>query len=244
MFIGGTVFMKKINLVLSVLILMFGVIVSGCSKGADSAVLAKVNSTNITAADFKKQLEELNPQLQHAVATDPAARNEFLENQILTDLLVQEAKRLGLDKDAEYKKNMDMHKKEAEDNKKKIDQRLQDIARYELLNSVLKKEVGDKISQMPAPTDKELRDYYNKNKDRIRAALGKPVSFKEIEPRLKMIIMQEKQSRLSLDYAKGLKAKATISVDDKALAAVMADLPTTPEMPDGLKAPAAIEGNK
>jgi peptidyl-prolyl cis-trans isomerase C len=236
--------MKKINLYTGVFVLALGVVLTGCSKGSDSAVLAKVNSTTITAADFKKQLEELNPQLQQAVAMDPAARKEFLENQILTELLVQEAKKQGLDKEDAYKKSMEMHKKEAEDNKKKIDQRLQDIARYELLNSVLKKEVGDKMSQMPAPTDKEVRDYFNTNKDRIRAALGKQVTLKEIEPRIKAILVQEKQSKLSLDYAKGLKAKASITIDDKALDAAMTEPAKTPDMPEAPKAPATQEGNK
>jgi peptidyl-prolyl cis-trans isomerase C len=236
--------MKKINLYTGVFVLALAVALAGCSKGSDSAAVAKVNGTTITAADFKKQLEELNPQLQQAVAMDPAARKEFLENQILTELLVQEAKKQGLDKEDAYKKSMEMHKKEAEDNKKKIDQRLQDIARYELLNSVLKKEVGDKISQMPAPTDKEVRDYYSANKDRIRAALGKQVSLKEIEPRIKAILVQEKQSKLSLDYAKGLKAKASVTVDDKALEAAMAEPSRAPDMPDAPKAPATKEGNK
>lgn len=236
--------MKKINLSVSVLILAIGVFASGCSKGSDSAVLAKVNGTSITVADFKKQLEELNPQLQQAVTMDPAARKEFLENQILTEVLIQEAKKQGLDKEAAYKKSMETHKKEVEDYKKKLDQKLQDIARDELLNSLLKKEVGDKMNQLPAPTDKDVRDYYNTNKDRIRAAFGKQVSLKEIEPRIKMILIQEKQSRLSLDYAKGLKAKATISSDDKALETALAELTRPPALPEAPKAPAAKEGSK
>jgi peptidyl-prolyl cis-trans isomerase C len=236
--------MRKINLSVSILILALGIVASGCSKGSDSAVLAKVGSTSITVADFKKQLEELSPQLQQAVATDPAARKEFLENQILTEVLVQEAKKQGLDKEAAYKKSMETHKKEVEDYKKKLDQKLEDIARNELLNSLLKKEVGDKMNQLPAPTDKEVRDYYNTNKDRIRAAFGKQVSLKEIEPRIKMILLQEKQSRLSLDYAKALKAKATISTDDKVLETAMAELTRPPALPDAPKAPAAKEGSK
>jgi len=236
--------MKKINLSVSMLILALGVVMSGCSKGSDSAVLAKVNGTSITVADFKKQMEDLNPQLRQAVATDPAARKEFLENQILSELLVQEAKKQGLDKEASFKKSMETHKKDAEDERKKIDQRLENVARYELISSVLKKEVGDKMNQVPAPTDKEIRDYFNANKEKIQAYLGKKVSLKEIEPRIKMILMQEKQSRLSLDYAKGLKEKATITVDDKALETAMAEAAPPPVSPEAPKAPAPKEGSK
>jgi outer membrane murein-binding lipoprotein Lpp len=47
---------------------------AGCTKGTDSVVIAKVNNAKITSADFKKQLEDLQPQMLQAVATDPKAR--------------------------------------------------------------------------------------------------------------------------------------------------------------------------
>ena len=236
--------MKNIKLTTSVLILAFGIVVSGCSKGSDSAVIAKVNGANITVADFKKQMEELNPQLRQAVTTDPTARKEFLENQILTELLIQEAKKQGLDKAEAYKKNMEMHKQKAEEEKKKLDQGLETAARYELINSILKKEVGEKMNQTAAPTDKEVREYYNTNKEKIRTYFGKQVSLKEMEPQIKMILTQEKQSRLYLEYAKGLKAKASISTDDKTLDTAMADLNRPPAPVEPPKAPAAKEGTK
>jgi len=56
---------------------------TGCTKGSDNAVLAKVNQTKITASDFKRQLEGLdNVQLEQAVVTDAKARKEFLEDLI------------------------------------------------------------------------------------------------------------------------------------------------------------------
>lgn len=187
------------------------VITTGCTKSSsDGAVLARVNRGAITATDFKKQVEDLAPQMRQAVATDPKARKEFLDDLIGIELVVQEAKRQGLDKDAEFKKRQEMLRKE-------LERRIQEDAKNELFNSVLKKEIGDKLAKVAAPTDQEVRDYYTKNKDKIDAAVGKKVGFKEIEPQLKMRLMQEKRRDLYLEYAKGLKAKAKITVDDKAL---------------------------
>ncbi len=198
-----------------VLVLVVSLI--GCSKGPDSVVLAKVNRGAITAADFKKQLEDLTPQMQQAVVADPKARKDFLDDLIGIELVIQEAKRQGLDKDAEYKKRQEALKKE-------LERRMQEDAKNELFNSVLKKEIGDKMSKVTEPTEQEVRAYYNSNKDKIRNAAGKQISFKEVEPQLKMRLMQEKRRDLYLEYAKTLKAKAKIDVNEKALDAVVASL--------------------
>ncbi len=203
--------MNRLGIAAGASLLALVITASGCTKSAsDGAVLARVNRGTITATDFKKQVEDLAPQMRQAVATDPKARREFLDDLIGIELVVQEAKRQGMDKDAEFKKRQEMLRKE-------LERRIQEDAKNELFNSVLKKEIGDKLAKVAAPTDQEIRDYYTKNKDKIDAAVGKKVSFKEIEPQLKMRLMQEKRRDLYLEYAKGLKAKAKISVDDKAL---------------------------
>ncbi len=208
--------MNRIKLAVGISLLALAVAATGCTK-AQGPALARVNSGKITAADFKKQIEELNPQMQQAVISDPKARKEFLDDLIGIELVIQEAKRQGLDKDAEYKKRQEMLRTE-------LERRLQDDAKNELFNSLLKKEIGDKLGKIPAPTDQEVRDYFDKNKDKIVAAVGKNVSFKEIEPQIKMRIMNEKRRDLYLEYAKGLKDKAKISVDEKALDGVVAEM--------------------
>src|SRR5574337_1110429 len=98
--------MNILKTALGVSILAFAIIVAGCGKGSGGAVLAKVNRSTITEADFKRQLSELTPQMQQAVTNDPKARQEFLQDLIGIELVVQEAKRLGMDKDPEFKKSM------------------------------------------------------------------------------------------------------------------------------------------
>jgi len=209
--------MKKFSTILTVFILALAIAMSGCNKGQDGAVLAKVNRGAITASDFKKQIEELAPQMQQAVMADPKARKEFLEDLIGIELMIQEAKRQGLDKDADYKKRQEQLKKE-------LERRVQEEAKNDLFNSLLKKELGDKMSKVTPPTDQAVQDYFNQNKDKIAKAAGKQVSFKDIEQQLKLRMMQEKRREVYVEYAKGLKAKAKISVDDKAMNTAMAEL--------------------
>ncbi len=224
----------KLTIVLTLAIMAAA---SGCSKGkaSDSAVLARVNRSTITVSDFKKQLDDLDPRMQQAVATDPKARREFLDDLIGIEVVLQEAHRQGLDKDAEFKKRQEALRK-------KLEQRMQDDYKNELFTNLLKKELADKMSKMPPPTDKEVADFYNKNKDKMHNEVGKPLSLKEVEPQIKRRLMQEKQRALYLDYSNALRAKAKVSVDEKALDTAAASfsqpsttgemqLPTAPTLP-------------
>jgi hypothetical protein len=203
---------------------------TGCSKGGDTAVVAKVNSTKITAADFKKQLEDLQPQMQMAVSTDPKARKEFLEDLIGIELVLQEARRLKLDKDPAFVKKQ-------EELEKEMKQRIQDAAKNELFNALLKKELMDKIKQ---PTDEEVKAYYTVHREDIKkAAGGKDLSFKQAEAQgLKRYVFQINQREAYLEYSKALKAKAKISVDDKALETDVSSLsqPSAAGIPQPAKA--------
>jgi peptidyl-prolyl cis-trans isomerase C len=197
------------------------VALTGCGKGSDSAVIAKVNNGKITAAEFKKQLDDLQPQMLQAVATDAKARKEFLEDLIGIELVIQEAKRQGLDKDPELKKKQDAMRKEME-------QRIQDAMKNDLFNALLKKELMEKIKE---PTDADVKAYFEEHKADIKkAAGGKDLTLKQAEAQgLKRYVFQMKQRDAYLEYSKSLKSKAKVSVDDKALDALAADLvkPTT-----------------
>ncbi len=219
--------MKMVKLTVAISLLAFSLALAGCSKSSDSAVLARVNRSKITAADFKRQLEDLQPQMQQAVANDPKARKEFLEDLIGIELVLQEARRQGLDKDAEFKKRQEMLKKEME-------RRVQDDAKNELFNTLLKKELADKLKTIAEPAAQDVRDYYNKNLDKMRGADGKKLAFKDIEPQLKRRMLAEKQRDLYLEYSKGLRAKAKITIDDKALDSTAGSL-AQPALPGGLE---------
>ena len=112
----------------------------GCSKGGERAVVARVGQTKITVGDYKRQLEGLeNFQMEQAVASDVAARKEFLEDLIGIELALQEARRQGLDKDTDYKKAMEAIKKEYDETKQRLEKRYREAGRNELFKILLKK---------------------------------------------------------------------------------------------------------
>jgi peptidyl-prolyl cis-trans isomerase C len=208
--------MKKFITVVSLCIIALAIAMSGCTKSQDDAVLARVNRSTNTAADFIKQIESLNSQMQQAVLADPDARRDFLDDLVGIELVVQEAKRQGLDRDPEYKKRQEQLKSD-------LERRVRDAAKNDLFNSLLKKELGDQMSAMVPPTDKEVRTYYNENKEQINKLTGQKIAFKDIEPQLKSRMMQEKRRELYLEFSKELKAKASITVDDKAVETAMTE---------------------
>ncbi len=196
----------------------------GCSKDADNTVLAKVNRTKITLGDLKSQLAELPPQMQQAVITDAQARKDFLDDLIGIEVVLQEAKRRGLDREPEFKRRVD------------------EFIKNELFNNLLKKELAGKVA---FPTDKEVREYYNKHKAEMRTATGKRLSFEEAEPQLRTWLFQQKQRQSYIEFAKGLKEKAKIKIDEKAIASAGEALsaPLT-EQKLQLRQPPVPEGNK
>jgi hypothetical protein len=199
--------MNKMNS-LAIASLALLIAMTGCSsKGKESTVIAKVNRTTITVSDFKKQIQDLDPQVQPMVMSDPKARKEFLDQVIGYEVAIQEAKRLGLDKDAEFKKRQASLRDE-------LERRIQEATKFELLANLVKKELENKVKE---PTGQEIRDYYTRNIDKMRTADGKKVPLQQAEPVLKKRIFEERQRDAFVEYVKGLKDKAKISVDEKAL---------------------------
>jgi hypothetical protein len=151
--------------------------------------------------------------MQQAVMSSVEARKDFLADLVGIEVVIQEARRQGLHKDAEYKKRQETRKKE-------LERAIREEAKNDLFNALLKKELADKMGKLSVPSDQQVRDYYNKHKNAMRTADGKQVGFKEAEPQLRSRMMQEKQRAVYMEYATALKAKAKITVDDKALDAL------------------------
>ena len=196
--------MKKILILVTILLLPA---LAGCGKDSDNVVVAKVNRTKITIGDFQKQVADLPPQLKQAVAVDPKARQDFLDDLIGIEVVLQEARRQGLDKDEEFVKKQKMFKQEME-------RRLEEQMKNELFNGLFKKELAGKITP---PTDKEVKAYFLEHKKEMRTADGKRMSLKDAAPQLKAWLLQKKQREAYMEYAKELKAKAKITIDEKAM---------------------------
>ena len=218
--------MKKQVIAAAIVLAVLGSV--GCNKGGDTAVVARVGQTKITVADYKRQLEGLeNFQMEQAVASDKSARMEFLEDLIGIELVLQEAKRQGMDKDADYKKSMEAIKKEYDETKQRLEKRYREAGRNELFKIVLKKELADKAAKLDPPTDQEVREFYEKNRDKMMMADGRRLALRDVAPQIKNRLLQEKQRDLYLAYIKGLREKASVKVDDKVLDAMASSLSVT-----------------
>lgn len=226
--------MKRL-LFLSAPLIAVLIVTASCSKDADTTVIATVNRTKITAADFLRQLQDLPPQMQQAVALDPSSRRDYLQDLISIEVVLQEAKRQGLHKDPEFKKRQESLRKE-------LERRIQEEYKNELFNALLRKELAGKVSP---PSEADVKAYYQSHRKEMRTAEGKSLSYEEAAPQLRNWLVQQKQRELYLEFAKGLREKASIKIDEKALEGVITSH-TSGSAPQGLQlqSPPAPAGGK
>lgn len=141
--------MKKI---LFIAFIMSALVLSsvGCAKkgtgpakdqGKKGAVLAKVDSAEITEADFDRELQTL-PDYAQQMFEGPAGKEKFLEELIKKEILYQEAVKKGMDKTPEFTKKLEEFKK------------------LSMVQELLEKEIMSKAKV----TDQDVKDYYEKNK--------------------------------------------------------------------------------
>jgi len=121
--------------------------VFGCTKKGNSegVVVAKVNNAVITTEDFINNFKRL-PQWAQERFSSEEGRKQFLEELIKRELLYQEAKRRGLDKEKEFIEKIEEYK------------------RMTLLSTFIKKEIEEKATV----SDKEVREYYDNNTEQFR----------------------------------------------------------------------------
>jgi len=109
----------------------------------DEQVLAEVNSAKITMADFNNELASVPANYKAMIN---ANKKKFLDDLVLQELLAQEAKKQGLEKD------------------KDVVQALAKIENKLLAQKLLEKEVLEKVNV----TDEEAKKYYDEHKDEFK----------------------------------------------------------------------------
>lgn len=177
--------MKKSMLFLFLLFLI------SCDKLPDQKkCVIKINNYTITQQEFEEEFkntsaEWLGPDTQ---------REEFLENLINRKLLLQEAERMGLNKDREFLKALERF--------------------YE--QSLLRLVVDKKSNELALKTqvsDSEVEAYYDEMVK--KSFIEKPLStvYKDI----KLQLIRQKQSQAFDVWVEELHKKAKIEVDKKAL---------------------------
>jgi peptidyl-prolyl cis-trans isomerase C len=161
--------MKRVLVLLFVVCLTFA-----CAKKEGEKkgpYLAKVGDSVITQADFDREMKGL-PEFVQKMFEGGTGKENFLNELVKRELLYKEALKKGLDKDQEYVKKLDEFKK------------------ITLVGLLLQKEIEAKVKV----SDQEVKDYYEKNKDKfapvtqIRAShilVKTEEEAKKIEERLK-----------------------------------------------------------
>jgi peptidyl-prolyl cis-trans isomerase C len=108
-------------------------------------VLAEVNGSVITTEDYKKEVEILPPYLKPMTAT-AEGRKEMIDSMIVRELVLQEAKKAGIDKSPE------------------VADRLEDLKKRVIIEAYWKK----KVEEQAKISDADLQKFYDENKEKFR----------------------------------------------------------------------------
>jgi peptidyl-prolyl cis-trans isomerase C len=116
--------------------------VAGCKRdGKSGPVVAKVGNETITAAEFKKRLDETSPFLRARYNT-VERKKEFLESLIRNELLAQEAQRQGLENAPTVREQL----------------------KRAMIQELIKKQLDERLSGNDIP-DADLKAFYDSHVD-------------------------------------------------------------------------------
>ncbi|GAM08554.1 foldase protein PrsA [Geobacter sp. OR-1] len=131
-------------------------LIAGCSakKAEDGPkpakgggeVLAEVNGATITTEDFKKEMENLPPYLKPMTET-AEGKKEMLETMVIRELILQQAKKDGVDKS------------------QLVADKLEELKKRLVVEAYLKK----KVEEQANISDADLKKFYDENKDKFKS---------------------------------------------------------------------------
>lgn len=146
--------MKNHKIIKTITLIFCTAAVFGCKQGDkpaaageknSGAVLAEVNGAKITTGDFKKEVENLPPYLKPMTETLDG-KKELLDTMVVREIVMQEAKKAGIDKS------------------KEVTDKLEELRKRIIVEAFLKK----KIEEEAKVTDADLQKFYDQNKDKFK----------------------------------------------------------------------------
>jgi thioredoxin 1 len=156
--------------------------------------LATINDRKITVAQFERELAKVPPPYQEVLREDP---NQFLEQLVLKEVLLQEARRQGVKPDPAAK---------GED------------VEMSVLQNLLKKEVVDKIEVSP----QEVQEIYQQHREEMGK---KPLT--EVGPMIENAVREVKGKEKTEEYVNSLRSQAKIEMDESRLKQIASAPPPT-----------------
>ena len=146
--------MHNRNRVKAALLILCITVACGCngktgsegSKGASGGkTLADVNGTVVTTEDFKREVENLPPYLK-PMADTAEGKKEMLDTMVIRELILQQARKDGIDKSPEVAAKLD------------------DLKKRVVVEAFLKK----KVEEQAGLADADLQKFYDANKDKFK----------------------------------------------------------------------------
>ncbi|WP_298273144.1 peptidylprolyl isomerase [Geobacter sp.] len=145
---------------------------SGTPAKKEGQVVAEVNGDTITTSDFKHELDNLPPYLK-PMADTPEGKKELLDTMVVRELILQQAKKDGLDRSPE------------------VAAKLEELKKRVVVEAFLKKKVEEQASVSEA----EMKKFYDENKEKFKT--GAQVHASHI------LVKSEKEAQDLLKELKG-----------------------------------------
>ena len=179
------------------LILLFIMSVSyyGCSQDHtdQTQTLATINDYRLSLKDFQRQLAEeleLNPDAK----LNNKVKKKFLEEIIRKQILIQEAKKMGLDQEEKFIRAIEYYWESI------------------LIKNLIELK-GDEILQHILISEEEIKDYYNQMEKKSQEVLP----LKQYRENIAYILKEQKKTRMMEEWTIELKEKSNIEINNELL---------------------------
>jgi len=192
-FKGGTSAMKKGLFFPFLIAISFFLFCCGQEQKKEGDVLAKINDYELTLLEFEYQLvEELEMDKDFKLTKE--AKKEFLDQLIRKEILIQEAKKLKMDRRQKF---------------------IRTIERYwesTLIRDLMELK-GKEISKRTSVSEEEIRARYEK----MKASEPDLPPFEDMKQKISAKIGEDKKRARLIAWINGLKKNAKIEIDEQLL---------------------------
>lgn len=143
------------------------------SQADKNQVVAQVGEIQITLKDLKEAIELRPPEERELYRVNKALLDKFVEDWVYMELLYQEAKKKNIDKDPEFQAKLEQQKK------------------ILMAQELIKRDFLPKLKV----SDKEIREYYDKNKEYYKLPKRYKVSHIQVKEEREIKAVQERLSK-------------------------------------------------
>ncbi len=183
--------MKKILIAITMVTILLAYSCRENKTGAE--YVAKVGDIVITKDDVLRKLNTLPPFAQEMFKGEEGMKR-LIDEMVKTEILYFEAKKKGIDREKEYKEEVE------------------DFKKITLIRMLLRKELENRITI----TDEEIKDFYEKNKKDLKIN-GRIVDYNSIKDRIRQHLIEQKQAMAFNDYVNNLEKNYKITLNDTAI---------------------------